>query len=163
MPLFPSGWQEAFAERGTVIEMTEYVPEGQSVEAWDSKIVLQVYHGLDNLPLDAIQRRAQGQNRNRCTGVIEGAFQSGLNNGYPSAFWTLGCRYLNNRGLGEIHYTKAIQGEAALYVLTWMWRTQPFGEEGPAVPPGDTEKALAFLTTSVVCNITMPDRPCTQE
>lgn len=159
MPLFSAGWTEIFKKNGP-IEMVEYVPNGQSRGPWQDKIVLQVYHDLNDLPLDAIQRRIQGQNRNRCTGVIEGPLQSGLNNGYASAFWTLGCRYLKEEGIGETRYTKAIQGETALYVLTRIWRTPAFGEDGPAINAAAANDGIAFLTTSIVCVPKSTGHPC---
>ena len=124
MPLFPANWNEAHKENSPV-EVVEYLPSGQTLNNWQDKIILQVYHDLNDLPLDAIQRRTQ---LSRCTGVIEGPVQSGLNNGYASAFWTLGCRYVNENRLGETQYTKAIQGQTALYVLSRVWRTPALGE-----------------------------------
>ncbi len=162
MPLFPAGWTEVYRDNGAV-EVVEYLPEGQSVNNWQDKIQLQVYNELNDLPLDAIQRRMQGLNRNRCTGVIEGLLQSGLNNGYPSAFWTLGCRYLNNsagEGIGETQYTKAIQGETSLYILSRLWRTAAFGQDGPALSAQSINDGVAFLTTAKVCVPNSSDHPC---
>ena len=161
MPLFPAGWTEVFKNSGP-IEIIEYIPNGQTGGAWQDKIVLQVYHNLNNLPLHAIQRRVQGQNRNRCVGVIEGPLQSGLNNGYASAFWTLGCRYIKEQGVGETQYTKAIQGETALYVLNRMWRTPAFGEDGPAIDAAAIGDGIAFLATSIVCVPESADHPCSE-
>lgn len=162
MPLFPSGWNEVYHDTAP-IEVVEYVPEGQTAANWRDKITLQVLHELNNLPLDAIQRRMQGQNRNRCTGVIEGQLQSGLNNGFASAFWTLGCRYLNDMGnanLGETQYTKAIQGTNGLYVVSRIWRTPAFGDDGPAIDARDIGDGVAFLTTSIVCIPGSAEHPC---
>lgn len=162
MPLFPAGWKEVYRDNGAV-EVVEYLPADQSVGSWQDKILLQVYNDLNDLPLDAIQRRMQGLNRNRCTGVIEGLLQSGLNNGYSSAFWTLGCRYLNNstgEGIGETQYTKAIQGETSLYVLSRIWRTAAFGQDGPALSAQTINDGVAFLTTAAVCVPNSGDHPC---
>lgn len=73
MPKFPTGWVEAFARRGDQ-EMVEYVPPGQSATDWQRKITLEIYHDLNNLPLDTLQRRAAAQNRDTCNGVVEGKF-----------------------------------------------------------------------------------------
>jgi len=164
MPLFPADWVEVFRDNGP-IEIVEYIPSGQKPQNWQDKITLQVYHNLNDLPLDSIQRRTQGQNRNRCTGVIEGPLQSGLNNGYASAFWTLGCRYLKDviaadGGVGETQYTKAIQGQRTLYVLSRLWRTPAFGGDGPAIDATAISDAVAFLTTSIVCVPGSADHPC---
>jgi len=159
MPQFPAGWTEAFS-RGGDQEMVEYVPPGQTQENWQKKISLEVYHDLKNLPLDTLQRRAAAQNREVCTGPVEGKFQSGVNNGYASAFWTMGCQRLNTSGMGETRYTKAIQATAGLYLLTYIWRTPAFGKAGPSIAPQDITEAMSFLTSSVVCNTALAQSPC---
>jgi hypothetical protein len=158
MPMFPAGWVEAFS-RGGEQEVVEYVPPGQTAETWQNKIILEVHHKHTNLPLDVLQRRAVGQNRDGCSGVVEGKFQSGVNNGYASAFWTLGCKRDKTTGLGETRYTKAIQGASNLYILTRIWRTPAFNET-PNIPAQEIEQGMGFLTSSVVCNPTTGKNPC---
>lgn len=159
MPLFPGGWDAVSTNRGN-IEVIDYVPKGETVTAWRNKITLEVYHEMNTLPLDAILRRAQGQNRDACDGSVEGRFQSGLNNGYPSAFWTLGCKRNRDSGMGETRYTKAIQGNQRVYILTRAWRTPAYGDEGPDIPKRTIEDAVAFLTTTVACTDGDSAHPC---
>jgi hypothetical protein len=162
MPKFPGGWIEAFAKRGGQ-EIVEYVPPGQTAQTWQRKITLEVYPELKNLPLDTLQRRAAAQNRDACTGVREGAFQSGVNNGYASAFWTLGCERDRASGFGETRYTKAIQGAERLYLLTYVWRTQAYGKAGPGLTPHEVDEVMAFLTSSVLCDTSSAERHCPPE
>lgn len=159
MPLFRAGWKDVTTNRGN-IEVLDYVPNGETVTAWRNKITLEVYHDLTTLPLDALYRRMQGQNRDACQGTVEGKFQSGLNNGYPSAFWTLGCKKNRETGVGETRYTKAIQGDARVYILTRAWRTPAYGEQGPDMPRRELEDAMAFLTTAVACVDGDATHPC---
>jgi hypothetical protein len=159
MPLFPNGWTEVATNRGN-IEVIDYLPKNETVDTWRNKITLEVYHELNTLPLDALQRRSQGQNRDACTGVVEGQFQSGLNNGYPSAFWVLGCKRNRDTGMGETRYTKAIQGGQRVYILTRAWRTPAYGDEGPDIPKRAIEDAMAFLTTTVACGDNDARHPC---
>jgi hypothetical protein len=158
MPQFPVGWVEAFS-RGGDQEMVEYVPPGQTATTWQRKIVVEVYHSFENLPLDTLQRRAASQNRDSCRGVVEGKFQSGVNNGYPSAFWTLGCKRDKRSGLGEARYTKAIQGRSGLYMLTQIWRT-PAYETVPNISVQEIEGVMSFLTSSVVCDPELKASAC---
>lgn len=159
MPKFPLGWMEAFSHGGDQ-EIAEYVPPGQNATDWQRKITVEVYHNMKNLPLDALQRRAASQNRDTCAGVVEGKFQSGVNNGYPSAFWTLGCRRNKTSGMGETHYTKAIQGLSGLYVISQIWRTPPFDKDSPNIAQPEIEGAIAFLTSSTVCDADSKNSPC---
>ncbi len=162
MPKFPTGWVEAFTRQGDQ-EMVEYVPPGQNATNWDHKISLEIYHSFKNLPLDTLQRRAAQQNREAFVGVEEGKFQSGVNNGFASAFWTLGCDRNKSTGLGEIRYTKVIQGTNELYVLSQIWHTPAYGgKQGPSIPPQEIEGAMAFLTSSVVCDPDAKQSTCPQ-
>ncbi|MBY0511682.1 MAG: hypothetical protein K2P94_16210 [Rhodospirillaceae bacterium] len=161
MPQFPTGWVEAFS-RGGIQEMIEYVPPGQTASTWQRKIILEIYHDFENLPLDTLQRRAASQNRDACKGVVEGKFQSGVNNGYPSAFWTLGCKREKTSGLGETRYTKVIQGRSGLYMLTQVWRT-PAYETVPNISTQEIEGVMAFLTSSVLCDPDVRTSACPDE
>lgn len=159
MPLFPNGWKEVSTTRGN-IEIIDYVPKTETIAKWRNRITLEVYHELNTLPLDALQRRAQGQNRGACDGSIEGPLQSGLNNGFPSAFWVLGCKRNRDSGMGETRYTKAIQGAERVYILTRAWRTPAFGDDGPDIPKRELEDAVAFLTASIACSDGSAEHPC---
>lgn len=159
MPQFPAGWDQIAANAGN-IEVIQYAPKGQTVGNWRDLITLEVHHGAKTLPLDAIYRRAQSQNRSECEGVVEGQFQSGVNNGFPSAFWTAGCKKRKSGGFGETRYTKVIQGADRVYVLSRAWRTAPYGDKGPDIPARDIENAMAFLSSSVACSDGDAKHPC---
>ena len=85
MLLFPAGWKNVTTYRGN-IEVLDYLPANETVTASRNKITLEVYHDMTTLPLDALYRQMQGQNCGACQGSVEEKFQSGLNNGYASAF-----------------------------------------------------------------------------
>lgn len=159
MPQFPGGWEQIAAQPGN-IEVIQYAPKGQTAAAWRDLIVLEVHHGAKTLPLDALYRRAMSQNRSACDGVIEGNFQSGVNNGFASAFWTEGCKKRKSGGQGETRYTKVIQGADRVYVLSRAWRTAPYGDKGPDISARDLQDAMAFLTSSVACNDGDSKHPC---
>jgi hypothetical protein len=161
MPRFPSGWDQFPLQQGA-IEVVEYVPKGQSPADWREKITLEVHHETNTMPVDVYQRRAVMQMRENCTGVVEGRLQSGVNNGFPSAFWTLGCRQDRRSKLGETRYTKVVQGTRTLYVLSRAWRTEPFGDAGPPLTKPQVDEAITFLTSSVVC-ANNADHPCPAE
>jgi hypothetical protein len=159
MPQFPAGWVEAFSRPGQQ-ELVEYVPTDQSAASWQKKITLEIYRDQKNLPLDILQRRAAQRNRENCEGVVEGKFQSGVNNGFASAFWTLGCERDRLTGFGETRYTKAIQGAGALYLLTYAWRTMAYGPRGPGLTPQEVDTAMSFLASSVVCDESVAKSLC---
>lgn len=161
MPLFPGGWNMVTNSQASDVELVEYVPAGETSQQWQEKITLQIFHGLNSLPLDAIHNRARTNHVENCdVGPIAGTLQTGDSNGYFSAFWTLGCQRTRQTGHGETVYAKAIQGVETLYVVTRSWRTAPFAGEGPPIPSGSIQDGLAFLTTTVICDDQNPAHPC---
>ncbi len=158
MPQFPGGWVQQAPQVGS-IEVVDYFPSGQTDKTWTDKITLELHHGSNTLPIDVFQRRALTLMRENCTGVIEAPLQTGVNNGFPSAFWILGCQKSKTGNSGEVRYTKAVQGYATMYLLSRSWRVQPYTTGTPPVPAAEIEAAVQFLTTSVVC-AQSPQHPC---
>lgn len=158
MPQFPAAWTKVFSRSGQE-EMDEYAPMGQSRDNFQDKITVEVYRKL-NIPLDALQRRTVAQARASCDGVVEGKFQSGVNNGYASAFWTLGCKNLKRTDFGETRYTKVIQSGDTLYVITRLWRTKKYDDNGPDISPQSIQEGTQFLITTVICQKGSPQHPC---
>jgi len=159
MPEFPRGWTESRTVTGQT-EVADYIPPGQDPKAWKDKITLEVHHAAKNLPLDVYERRALSQARANCDGVIEDRLQSGVNNGYPAAFWRLWCKQEKDANFGETIYTKAIQGGQALFILTRAWRMPPFGDDGPTtLSRQESNDAVSFLSSAVLCADSSP-HPC---
>ena len=155
---FPPMWTKVFSRQGQE-QMDEYTPMGQSKDSFQDKLTVEVYHKL-NLPLDALQRRAVAQTHDACNGTVEGKFQSGVNNGYASAFWTMGCKQLKRTSFGETRYTKAIQSGDTLYVITRIWRTKNYDDKGPNIAPQSIQDAMGFLTGAVICQKGSTQHPC---
>lgn len=150
MPQFPNGWVQQPTQTGA-IEVVDYYPTGQTDTTWTDRITLEVHHRSNTLPIDVFQRRALSLMRENCVGVVEAPLQTGVNNGFPSAFWILACKKNKEGNYGEVSYTKAVQGYGTLYLLSRSWRTQPFANGAPPVPKSQIDAAVNFLTTSVVC------------
>ncbi len=164
MPQFPAGWTKVFSGHGKDAregqeQVEEYAPVGQSSQKFQDKIVIETYHRL-NLPLDVLQRRAVAQAHDGCNGVIEGKFQSGVNNGYASAYWTLGCKNLKRTSFGETRYTKAIQSGDTLYLITRLWRTKGYDDKGPSITAQSLREGYDFLTTTIICQEGSQQHPC---
>jgi hypothetical protein len=159
IPMFPTGWTRSVTQSGS-IEISEYMPQSQTATTWRDKITLEIHHGSNTLPLDAYQRRALGQVRENCEGIFEGKLQTGVNNGFPAAYWMLGCKRDKRGNWGELRYTKAIQGGDTLYLLSRAWRTPMYGDSGPQLPPSVIDEARNFLGSSVVCVPTAGQHPC---
>lgn len=148
----PEGWTEAARSTQQGANVVAYVPQGQSAEQWADMLTLQVYNGLTALPARAFYERAIANVQKTCDGPQAGDLQTGLSNGYPSAFWVLGCGRNRATGQGETSFFRLIQGDSALYMAQRTWRTKAYVQDGPPVAPAQAEQAVELLSSFSVCN-----------
>lgn len=156
----PEAWAEVARSRQQGADVIAYVPRGQDAESWTDMLTLQVYSGMTALPAQAFYERSLANVQKVCDGAQAADMQSGLSNGYPSAFWVLGCGRNRATGVGETSFFRLIQGDGALYMAQRTWRTETYTEGGPPVTPQETQAAIELLSSFSVCNPQAPDHPC---
>lgn len=157
----PEQWQEVARAREQGSDVVAYVPDGQGAEQWADMLTVQVFHGMTALPAQSFYERTRTNYRSSCDQIRVGELQTGLSNGYPSAFWVLACTRNRSTGLGETAFFRLIQGDTALYLAQRSWRLQPFAlDAGPPLSQGETKRAVGTLKTFGVCNPAVPGHPC---
>ncbi len=148
----PVGWVEAARTTQKGADVLAYVPQGQSASDWTDMLTVQIFGGMAALPAQTYYDRARGNVAKTCDGPRAGVLQSGLSNGYPSAFWVLGCGRNRGTGLGETSFFRIIQGDSALYMAQRTWRTKTYTDGGPPVADAAAQQAIEVLRSFGVCN-----------
>lgn len=157
----PASWQEASRHTVQGTDVVVYVPPGQNAQQWSDMLTVQVFHGMTALPADAFYERTRRAYQDGCADSRAGDMQTGLSNGYPSAFWVLGCGRHAAAGVGETSFFRLIQGDRALYLAQRAWRTAPYAaQEAPPVTPDQQQEAVRLLGTFAVCDPTTDGHPC---
>lgn len=156
----PPRWQEIDRTLQQNVDMITFVPQGQTAQAWRDMVILQVYRDMTALPAEALRDRALAALRAACEDATAGEMQTGLSNGYPSAFWPTACTLNSQTGGGEIAYFRSLQGNDNLYVVQRVWRTPPFGDEPPTLPEAEKQEAVNILKALTVCQPRSADHPC---
>lgn len=160
----PKGWKQASRNASGPIETVSYVPDGQSAERWQDMLTIQMVKtpaGAQALSPDQLYAQSQSSYEQACDGVKLGTLQSGRSNGYPSAFWVLGCSKVKSAGYGETAFFRTIQGTAALYMAQWAWRVAPFDTtQGPPLLEDQQKEALTTLQSFQVCDPASRQHPC---
>jgi hypothetical protein len=156
----PDGWVEAARTRQQGADVIAYVPKGQTAESWSDMLTLQVFSGMTALPPRVFYERTTATVTKTCDGPQAGDLQSGLSNGYPSAFWVLGCGRNRLSGRGETSFFRLIQGQTALYMAQRAWRTDDYTDGGPPIPAAESQAAVGLLTSFGVCDPQADGHPC---
>lgn len=162
--VIPEGWQAVHQSVANGLETRSYVPPGQSAESWQDMLTVQVVRLSSGKPApapDQLYAQTRSSYEQACDGVRLGELQNGRSNGYPSAFWVLGCARIKTGGYGEAAFFRIVQGNAALYIVQRAWRLPPFDRtQGPPLPPDQQKQALEILQRFTVCDPSRKEHPC---
>lgn len=156
----PEGWVQVTTERRGDMEMVEYVPADQEPTAWRDRLTVQVFEGATEVAAAQFQANARAGFERACEKVTAGNLQVARSNGYPSAFFVLGCHRHRTQGHGETTFFRLIQGYQALYVVQRAWRTAPYDVQGPPIPQAERSAAVHLLQSMSVCFPGEPRHPC---
>jgi hypothetical protein len=157
----PEGWQEVIRTRQQGADVLGYVPAGQTAAQWTDMLTIQVYRDMAALPAQTFYERSVNSYQRSCAGSKAGDLQTGLSNGYPSAFWVLSCGQNLQQKFGETAFFRLVQGDTALYIVQRSWRTTAFdATTPPPVSAAASQQAIETLKSFGVCDPGLPDHPC---
>jgi hypothetical protein len=111
--------------------MLEYLPSGQTLEAWQDRLTVQSFPRLRDVSLERYLDSIGQQARRVCDQVQVTGIGSGTLNGYPTADMGLYCTRFVESGQGEITLFRVVQGVEGLYVVQRAWRVTPFSLAAP--------------------------------
>jgi hypothetical protein len=155
------GWVQAYSAAGNGIKLVEYVPAGQTVDAWSQMATVEVFFGRGGMkPRDLEQRVAEGFRENCAASHVED-LGAGMSSGLPAARWVTYCSQVKQLGKGEITYFQAISGKDHFYLVQRIWRGTPFDIAKPLpIPQTLLKEWEAYLDQVSVCDSRDPKRPC---
>jgi hypothetical protein len=134
------------------IEITEYVPRGESVTDWSRLITVQIFHGLGGGDPKRFATQMAGNWQSACPGADVVPLSAGTTNGYPSLLWRFSCPLNPETQKPENMWLKAVSGADSLYVVQYAYRQKLSPElQGPAAD---------YLDTVSVCDTRRTDRSC---
>jgi S1-C subfamily serine protease len=128
--------------------LTEYVPNGQTVEDWTEMLTVQIFRNLKDVDPAAFLQNVGMKYVNDCPGTPKNTIQNGQVNGYPVSMLVLKCPMNPGTGKPETTVFRVIKGKDALYSVQHAWRTVP------------SDEAKDALSKSIVCDTRDPGHPC---
>ena len=149
----PSGWQPGVQTQTPRLRLSEYVLMDPNEEGWVQKLS---YERLALKPVSEARTLVTGveqEIRESCPNATFHNTFSGEENGYPTevALWT--CPRYAVTQTGQISMLKVIQGQDALYTITWAKRL-PANDAGADAESTKAEVARwsAYLSAVSVCD-----------
>jgi hypothetical protein len=141
------GWQDRNAQR----QMSEMVPDGQTVENWTEMVTVQIFFGQKTLP-QLFRARINALWAKACPNSIYAPVAQGPERGYPAEVWMQVCPSNPKTGKPEHTFFKAIQGHDSLYVVQKAFKYEPARDE--------VTKWTRYLKSVSVCDSRISDRAC---
>jgi hypothetical protein len=131
--------------------MTEWIPDGETVDEWTQMLTVQVYRGstIDAATfLKALGTRYSAA----CPGTTAQGIYTGDANGYVVSMLLLRCPKNPGTGKPETTAFRVIRGQDALYSVQRAWRKVPSDE--------DVRVVMQALGRVTVCDTRTPVHPC---
>jgi hypothetical protein len=155
LQVLPSGFHIGNQQSDNHIDLTEMVPDGESVDDWTQLITTQVFRGIGNPDFFDVYRKGVEQTfKKSCDSTEFLPFRDldGKENGYPVHLWMQFCRYKNPDKAPEVTPFKYIQGRDAAYVVQWASHSEPTKEE--------FKQRMRYLSKVLACDTRRKESPC---
>jgi hypothetical protein len=147
----PEGFKVGYQANKDNSAISEWVPEGQSVDAWTQMLTVQVYRGSKADPATFLQSIGK-QWSDACPGSSGKGIFTGQTNGYVVSMLVLRCPKNLTTGKPETTAFRVIKGSDALYSVQRAFRSEPSDTE--------LDDVMHYLAKVSVCDTRAPDHPC---
>jgi hypothetical protein len=131
--------------------MTEYVPDGQTVDDWAQMVTVQIFHGA-TVDAAGFLQEVGSLYMGHCPGTSAKGVFTGQSNGYVVSMLLLKCPNNPKTGKPETTAFRVIRGRDALYSVQHAWRAVASDPE--------VEVAMHALATVTVCDTRTAEHPC---
>ncbi|GEO80812.1 hypothetical protein [Pararhodospirillum oryzae] len=158
----PPGWEILNSSTGDTYRRAVFVPEGQSGQNWKDMVVVTMARGAGTPSLQEAHQRTTKDYETSCRAHTATPPQTNVTDGIGRAFWTMGCHRRRDVDLGEASFFLYVLGRQGSYMVQRIWRTSPFGNEGPPITTTDRDTAVGLLKGVRLCDPTQGAAACLQ-
>ena len=147
----PAGFKVGYQANKDSTAISEWVPEGQSVDTWTQMLTVQVFRGSKVDPAAFLQQIGKKWT-DACPGSTGKGIFTGQTNGYVVSMLVLRCPKNLTTGKPETTAFRVIKGGDALYSVQRAFRSEPSDAE--------LDDVMHYLAKVSVCDSRAPDHPC---
>jgi hypothetical protein len=147
----PTGFKVGHQATQNGNSISEWVPEGETVENWTQMLTVQVFRQSPLDPTVFLQQIGK-QWAEACPGSSAKGILSGQVNGYGVSMQVLRCPKNSATGKPETTAFRAIRGNDALYSVQRAFRSNASDKE--------MNDVMQYLSTVSVCDTRAANHPC---
>ena len=147
----PPGFKVGYQSNHDNSAISEWVPVGESVDAWTQMLTVQVYRGAKVEPATFLQGVGK-QWSDACPGSGAKGIFTGQINGYVVSMLVLRCPKNITTGKPETTAFRVIKGNDALYSVQRAFRSDPSDAE--------MDNVMRYLAKVSVCDTRAVEHPC---
>ena len=152
----PDRWHVAYQKAGRDMDMTEMIPDGESLDAWTQMLTVQTFYRRSGPDPSVFLENLRSRAGKDCPAAFFTGVRAYEDRGYPAADVTMYCPNAGDcggaiphhvrRNRGEITFFKVIRGRDHLYVVQRAWSGRPFrSEQDAGIPPGLKQEWAEFF------------------
>lgn len=145
------GWKIVSSVSDRAGESTELIPEAETEPNWTRRISVQAFRGVGmTVPafLDQVVQKVAAV----CDGATAGPPSLGKVNGAEAGTRTVACGRYKGDGNGTFSLHYVIRGKEALYVVTRMWRGEPFNPAQVPISQAELAEWTDYVNALDLCD-----------
>jgi hypothetical protein len=154
----PSGYELGYHQKTDQGEIGEFIPKGESAEAWSEMITVQLLPAYNSN--DKFYATFESLVRQACTDGSTKVVATTKENGYSVKVFSLSCPANPKTGRGEMTFIKTIEGKDKFYVVQKAWRTEKYKPDQIPLTSDEVAKWTGYLQSVQVCDSRIKERSC---
>ncbi|HLO78495.1 MAG TPA: hypothetical protein VK196_18725 [Magnetospirillum sp.] len=154
-----SGWKVVANVADRTGESTELIPQQERADNWTRRITVQAFRGVP-MTVPAFLEQVVQRTAEVCDGATAGPASLGKVGGAEAGTRSVACgRYKGDgRGTFTLHYV--IRGREAFYVVTRIWRGEPFDPAVTPITAAELRDWTDYVNGIELCDSADPARSC---
>lgn len=124
----PAGYVQVHQTRQQGTDLIEWVPQGESKEAWTRMVTTIIVRG-DHPTALGFQAQIRDGFVSACGKASSADLRTGEESGYAASLWVHACARNPATGKPEYMWMKTLEGRDALYIVQFAFRDMPSDED----------------------------------
>lgn len=153
------GWKVVVNVADRTGESTELIPGSEAPESWTRRVNVQAFRAspmtVQGFLDQVVQRTAEV-----CDGATAGPPSLGKVSGLEAGTRSIACGRYKGDGRGSFSLYYAIRGRAAFYVVTRLWRGEPFNPAATPISAAELAEWTDYVNAVEVCDTADSGRAC---
>jgi hypothetical protein len=158
VPQLP-GWKVVANVTDRAGEVTELVPSNEGADTWTRRVSVQAFRGVP-LTVPAFLDQVVQKTAAVCDGATAGPPSLGQVGGVEAGTRTVACGRYKGDGRGTFTLHFAIRGREAFYVVSRIWRGEPFNPAAMPIGAAELQDWTDYVAGIDLCDTRDPARPC---